>query len=208
MSIILHFCLNKYGVSTDIEKAFLHITLHPKDSDFTRFLWLSDVSDPSRNFDTRRFCTVLFGSVSSLFMLFATLNLHLLQYNIPVSHNIQSNLYVDNIVTGLNSEEEALQFYNQARSILSAAKFNFRVWASNSRQLVDTAQREGTTDKNTLITVLGLHWKTSLDKLSLTLKGLDHPLHLWPPSERCSRTHSSSLIPSASWTRYLFMQSY
>ena len=111
-------------------------------------------------------------------MLFATLNLHLLQYNIPVSHNIQSNLYVDNIVTGLNSEEEALQFYNQARSILSAAKFNFRVWASNSRQLMDTAQREGTTDKNTLITVLGLHWKTSLDKLSLTLKGLDHPLHL------------------------------
>ena len=126
-------------------------------------------------FDTCRFCIVPFGSVSSLFMLFATLNHYLLQYNIPVSHNIQSNLYVDNIVTGLNSVEEALQFYNQARSILSAAKFNFRAWASNSRQLVDTAQREGTTDKNTLTTVLGLHWNTSLDKLSLTLKGLDHP---------------------------------
>ena len=40
---------------------------------------------------------------------------------------------------------------------------------------MDTAQREGTTDKNTLITVMGLHWNTLLDKLSLTLKGLDHP---------------------------------
>ena len=68
-----------------------------------------------------------------------------------------------------------MQFYNQARSILSAAKFNFRVWASNSRQLVDTAQMEVTTDKNKLITVLGLHWNTSLDKLSLTLKRLNHP---------------------------------
>lgn len=178
VSIILRFRLNKYGVSTDIEKAFLHITLHTKDRDFTRFLWLSDASDPNSKFDTYRFCTVLFGSVSSPFMLFATLNHHQLQYNTPVSHNIRCNLYVDNIVTGFNSEEETLQFYSQARSILSAAKFNLRAWASNSRQLMETARREGTADKNTVTTVLGLQWNTSLDKLSLTLKGLDHPTTL------------------------------
>ena len=39
---------------------------------------------------------------------------------------------------------------------------------------MDIAQREGTADKNTLTTVLGLHWNTSLDKLLLTLKGLNH----------------------------------
>ena len=37
VSIILRFRLNKYGVSIDIEKAFLHISLHVKDRDFTRF---------------------------------------------------------------------------------------------------------------------------------------------------------------------------
>ncbi|XP_065892844.1 uncharacterized protein [Dysidea avara] len=121
-SIILRFRLNKYGVSTDIEKAFLHISLHVKDRDFTTFLWLSDPSDPSR----------------------------------------------------FQSEEETLQFYSQARSILSAAKFNLRAWAFNSRQLMDITQREGTADKNKLTTVLGVHWNTSLDTLSLTLKGLDH----------------------------------
>ena len=112
VSIILRFRLNKYGVSTDIKKAFLHITLDAKDRDFTRFLWLSDPSDPNSKFDTYRFCRVLFGSVGSPFILFATLNHYLLQYNTPVSHNIQSNLYVDNIVTGFNSEEEMLQFYS------------------------------------------------------------------------------------------------
>ena len=117
---------------------------------------------------------MLFGSVSSPFMLFATLNRHLLQYNTLVSHNIRSNLYADNIVTGFQSEEETLQFYSQARSILSAAKFNLRAWAFNSRQLMDITQREGTADKNKLTTVLGVHWNTSLDTLSLTLKGLDH----------------------------------
>lgn len=66
---IIRFHLNKYGVSTDIKKAFLHITLYGKDHDFTGYLWLSDASDPSSKFDTYRFCTVLFGFVSSSFML-------------------------------------------------------------------------------------------------------------------------------------------
>lgn len=38
------------------------------------------------------------------------MNRHLLQYNTPVSYNMQSNLYVDNIVTEFNSEEERYSF--------------------------------------------------------------------------------------------------
>ena len=51
---------------------------------------------------------VLFGSVSSPFVLFATLNYHLQQYNNPTSRDIQCNLYVDNVVTGSDSESQAL----------------------------------------------------------------------------------------------------
>ena len=46
VSIILRFRLNKYGVSTDIEKAFLHITLDAKDRDFTRFLYYGFLIHP------------------------------------------------------------------------------------------------------------------------------------------------------------------
>ena len=112
--------------------------------------------------------TVFFGSISSPFMLFATLNHHLLQYDTPVSCNRRANPYVDNnTVTGFNSETEALQFYSKGRSILSAAKFTLRAWAFNCGQLRDTAHKDGTADQNTLTNVLGLHWNTSLDKLSL-----------------------------------------
>ena len=90
--------------------------------------------------------------------------------------HIQSNLYIEPIFTGSNSEEETLEFYSQARFILWAVKFNLRAWVSNGRQLVHTEQREGSTDRNTLTTILGLHWNTSHDKLSLTLNGLDHPI--------------------------------
>jgi len=41
-SILLRFRVHKFALSTDIEKAFLHVKLGPKDQNFTRFLWLSN----------------------------------------------------------------------------------------------------------------------------------------------------------------------
>ena len=105
-------------------------------------------------------------------MLFATLNYHLRQYNNPTCHDIQRNLYVDNVVTGSDSESQALYFYQQARSMLSEAKFNLRTWASNSQLLMDTAQQDGTADENKLTNILGIQWDRATDRLSLSLKRL------------------------------------
>ncbi|GBO46086.1 hypothetical protein AVEN_155316-1 [Araneus ventricosus] len=38
-SILHRFRMNRIGVSTDIRKAFLQISLYPKDKDYLRFLW-------------------------------------------------------------------------------------------------------------------------------------------------------------------------
>ena len=75
-SILIRFCVHKYGVVTDIEKAFLHLKLHNDDQDFTRFLWLSNPQDPESEFEVYCFKVVPFGSASSPFMLNATLHLH------------------------------------------------------------------------------------------------------------------------------------
>ena len=57
--ILLRFRLHQYGLSTDIEKAFLHVKLDEHDRDFTRFLWLSNPYDPESPFisiDLRLYC--------------------------------------------------------------------------------------------------------------------------------------------------------
>ena len=158
--------MHQYGLSTDIEKAFLHITLKERDRDFTCFLWLANPLDPTSKFVTYRFRSVLFGAVSSPFILFATLHHHLHLYDTPLSHNIRSNLYVDNIVTGCKT----IQCFQEARSMMSSAGLNLRAWASNCESLTRKAQEDGVGSNPQLTNILGLQWNTRTDHLSLTSK--------------------------------------
>ena len=134
-SILLRFRVHKIALSTDIEKAFLHVKLDAKDQDFTRYLWLLNPENAESDFDTYRFKVVLFGSASSPFMLSETLRLHLSKYNSQLAHDMKQNLYVDNVITGCSTEELAIQYFYEARKIMFDANFNLRSWETNSQQL-------------------------------------------------------------------------
>ena len=108
-SIIIRFRTHAIGFSTDIETAFLHVRLDEHDIDYTRFLWLTDPSNPESSFQVYRFKVVLFGSTSSPFMINATLHSHLDNNDSSVSRDMKENVYVDNLISGVNSEEEATQ---------------------------------------------------------------------------------------------------
>ena len=160
------------GISTHIEKAFLHVFLKERDKDFTRFLWLSDPLDPTSEFLVYHFRRVLFGAVSSPFILSATLHHHLQQHNTPLSRNIQSNLYVDNVVSGCETGVQAIQFYHEARSMLNSAGFSLRAWASNCKSLNRKAQEDGVASSSQWTRILALQWNTAMDQLSLMPRSL------------------------------------
>ena len=170
-SILIRFRTHNYAVSTDIEKAFLHVTLHEHDRDYTRFFWLKDISDPKGPFDVYRFKRVLFGAVCSPFMLYATLSHHLQQHNTPISCDLLNNLYVDNVLSGSSSENEVVSYYHNARKLLSEACFNLRAWVTNSPQLRAITQQEKTADTVTPSNTLGILWNPISDQLSLSSKG-------------------------------------
>ncbi|VDI64827.1 Hypothetical predicted protein [Mytilus galloprovincialis] len=139
--ILMGFRTKKYAISTDIEKAFLHIGLDEKDRDFTRFFWLSDTDNPSSTLTTYRFKSILFGATSSPFILNATLLKHLDACNTNVSAMMKNDLYVDNILSSLENEDDAAKYFVQARSLMSDAGFNLRSWSSNCSKLTDLAKQ-------------------------------------------------------------------
>jgi hypothetical protein len=137
---------------------------------FTRFLWLSNPTDPESAFQIYRFKVVLFGSTSSPFMLNGTLHSHLNDHNSQIAKDIKNDLYVDKFISGRDTEEEALQYYNEARSIMTEGNFNLCSWASNSKVLHTQTTSDNVEDKNEVVNLLGLKWTLSTDTLSLNPK--------------------------------------
>ena len=169
--LLIRFRTHKIGIVTDIEKVFLHVHLAEEDRHYTYFVWLSQPNNPESEFIIYRFKVVLFGSVSSPFMLSATLYQLLLKDDSDIAKDIQQNIYVDNIITGFSNVDATTQFYHKARQIMSGARFNLRSWASNHNKITSLAHQDNVADSRTTVNVLSLLWDTVSDTLTLNPKG-------------------------------------
>jgi len=142
----------------------------PEDErNFTPFLWPVQPENTDSYFQIFRFTSVPFGTASSPFMIHATIDLHLSKFKSCVSKDIQCNIYVDNIISGYDTETELVQYNTQTQNIMNKANFNLRSWASTLQQI---ATADKTIDHNTTVQIFGLFWNTCTDTLSLTPKAL------------------------------------
>ncbi|XP_035228388.1 uncharacterized protein LOC118200536 [Stegodyphus dumicola] len=121
--IIDRFRLYSVGLSSDIEKAFLQLSIIPKRRDYLRF-FLPTLEEPM----IYRHCRVVFGVCSSLFQLFASIE-HLLN-NSPadfddVTQKLKHSFYVDNCVTGVHDIKQQESFITKATEVM--AQGNLRV---------------------------------------------------------------------------------
>ena len=108
-----------------VEKAFL---IQDAEWDVTRFLWLRDPAklDTEDNLITYRFCRVPFGLICSPFLLSATIKFHLQKEGTPLALHILRNIYVDNVIIGINSISEICGVYKEAKPIFERAAMNLR----------------------------------------------------------------------------------
>lgn len=157
-NLINNFRSGEVGITSDIEKAFLQISLSKQDRDYVKFLWFKD--DTLTDLITYRHCRVVFGLTSSPFLLYATLNHHLDKMaDGPLSSTarlLNRSLYVDNCVVSVDSKEEAHKFIDEAKTLMNAANFNLRMWVTS-----DGINETG----NDTISILGIRWDTITDEL-------------------------------------------
>jgi len=120
----------------------------------THFLWLNNTETTfvdDENLEVYRFCRVPFGVVSSPFLLAATITHHLKHDNSPIAELLQRDIYVDNLITGVQSVSEGVKLYTEAKQIFATAT---REWSSNSEGLMASIPNHDKAD-NSNIKVLG-----------------------------------------------------
>lgn len=121
--------------------------------------------------------TVTFGQRSSPYLAIRTLHQLAIDEGLiypDVKRVIYNDLYVDDIVTGTNCEEVALQLQQDIISVFKSGSFELRKWSINSVRLLEAVQsehrqtnpitfQEPTTDYTK---ILGLKWEPSSDRLA------------------------------------------
>ncbi|GFT16231.1 uncharacterized protein TNCV_318361 [Trichonephila clavipes] len=164
-TIVNKFRLRKFGITADIEKAFLQIGLQEKDRPFLRFLWWENGDkEKTKIYQHKR---VVFGITSSPFLLGATLEYHLKQVSGHLQLTAQKLLesfYVDNCLTSVDNAEDIERFMLKSKEILSLAKFNLRGWVHTG---VSEAEKGTLLEEEKKVPVLGLIWKPDKDTLSV-----------------------------------------
>ncbi len=152
------------------EKAFLQIGLRPEDRDATRFLWIKNPPNLSTdgNMEILRFTRILFGLAPSPSLLGTCIKIHLNNYPGTVPQIIQCNIFVDNVVCGVESLEDAVSFYTTAKGIFRDASMNLREWHTNDagfRNAIPISDRSSGHN----VKVLGLYWDSVSDTISVRL---------------------------------------
>ncbi|XP_035209180.1 uncharacterized protein LOC118183698 [Stegodyphus dumicola] len=120
------FRLYSVGLSSDIEKAFLQLSIIPEHRDYFRF-FLPTLEEPM----IYRQCRVVFGVCSPPFQLSASIE-HLLD-NSPaefddVTQRLKQSLYVDNCVTGIHDIKQQETYIVKATEVMARGRFNLRGW--------------------------------------------------------------------------------
>ncbi|XP_070515356.1 uncharacterized protein [Cardiocondyla obscurior] len=128
-SALNRFREKEIGVTADVKKAFLQISINKLDRNVLRFLWT--VND---RLVVYRHCRVVFGLTCSPFLLAAIIELHLSNSSKDkdTATKLKESFYVDNCITSVNSVDELETFVKKATSIINFMFTCTRVNASRS----------------------------------------------------------------------------
>ncbi|KAJ8049620.1 hypothetical protein HOLleu_02444 [Holothuria leucospilota] len=88
-----------------------------------------------------KFKRVPFGNNSSSFLLNATIKHHLAGSGIALTE-LEENLYVDDLLTGDDVEEEVCKLFRQSKTIMNRAGMSFAKGASSSKMVTQTLFKE------------------------------------------------------------------
>lgn len=90
----------------------------------------------------------------------------------------KKHMYVDDLLTGTNTIEEARVLRDEIIILLARGGFNIRQWASNDEQVLNDLDPDAVNsnlilDKDNTLKTLGIAWRACNDKLCYSTRSID-----------------------------------
>ncbi|XKL65471.1 hypothetical protein PGB90_008891 [Kerria lacca] len=196
IDILIRFRTHEIVFIADIVKMYRQIFLCPNDSAFQRIFWRESCDEPLKIYEIT---TVAFGTASAPYL--ATRCLKALAeidgHKFPAARfALLHDFYVDDILTGANTVESALEIQTQIMEVLSGAGFQLSKWCSNSEKILERIPKECREtkfplnfEKDEIIKTLGILWNPVEDIFKI-----------WVPSQtipsECTKRQVLSIISS------------
>lgn len=150
-SILLRFRQHTIVVCSDIAKMYRQILVSPEDRHLQKILWRDNSNEPISMYTLN---TVTYGTKSAPYLALRCLKQLSIDFQeqYPEACKIISrDFYVDDLITGFESEQAAVDTCKEISSILNSACFPLRKWISNNPNILQEFQ-----DPNEPISVLNL----------------------------------------------------
>lgn len=164
VEVVLRWRRWSIGFSSDLKKAFLQVSLREQDRDAHRFLIQGE-----EGIREMRFNRVTFGVNCSPFLLNATVRHHLSCYDqtAPAVRELKANLYVDDWLSGADSQSEVQDLFEAGRAIMDEAGMQLSKWTCSNNKVSSYMSAQGVTLMNDsgLCRVLGVRWLPEEDVL-------------------------------------------
>lgn len=129
----MHFRQYKFGIIADIEKMYRQVLIHPDDLKYQKILWRENENNPIQTYQLN---TVTCGHACAphcaIRALVQCAHDHEKQYPFGAKL-VRECFYVDDLLTGAETEEKVIEIKNELTSLLALGGFKITKWKSNGQ---------------------------------------------------------------------------
>lgn len=175
-AIVIKFRKHNVVMVADIQKMYRQVMVDPRDREYQKILWREN---PSETLKCYRLNTVTYGTAPASFLAVRSLQQAASDYEglYPQAADIiQNDFYMDDLLTGAQSLEDAVRLKCEITKILNAACFPLQKWRSNENSFFNNTEPENhdtyfisDSDTNNIKT-LGLIWNPTDDSFRYSLQ--------------------------------------
>lgn len=170
--LLLRFRWHAVVFTADVKQMYRQIRVSPEDAEYQRILWRPSVNEPIGDY---RLLTVTYGVSSAPYQALRTIA-QLAKESVAEHPNgsavLDRDIYVDDVVSGAESVEQARFLRSELSAILASGGFHLRKWTSNHPEFFDGVPaadlysqdfREFESIGDVSLKILGLLWIPQTD---------------------------------------------